>query len=46
MSILIDKSTRLLVQVSQAGMDFFMPKRWLNTEQMWWAEHHPAKEEQ
>ena len=45
MSILIDKSTRLLVQ-GITGRDFFMPKRWLNTEQMWWAEHHPAKEEQ
>ena len=43
MSILIDKSTRLLVQ---GITGFFMPKRWLNTEQMWWAEHHPAKEEQ
>ena len=30
MSILIDKSTDFWCRVSQAGMDFFMPKRWLN----------------
>lgn len=46
MSILIDKSTRLWCRVSQAGNGVFHAKKWLNTEQMWWAWNiTPAKED-